>query len=266
MIYAKYKKLFNLILLSLFLIQAEAQVGQAEFFERLKTIYYSLNKTDIKNFSALIKSSVFEKEFDNYFAEKDLFPLELIWIKPDKYYYIKKPLPSLIDTSKTGIIDTKIMEMRQELGGIFLNWQRFVAGSIYETIPKIYDLEELADKNIISYKSDETHEVRLFFGKNGLCLKIINTDVAKEQTIYTYPGYSYVNNRWLCTGWQVQIEDKGEITSGFVISLKSRKVNDFFLPDRIILNVQTTDKKNLVFERIYDFKNVMVNREFQITN
>jgi hypothetical protein len=266
MIYLKYKKLFNLFLLFLVILPAGAQVDQTAFFQRLKTMYYSLNDTDIKNFSALVKSSLFEKEFDNYFAEEDLFPLEIIWVKPDKYYYIKKPLPSLIDTTKTDIIDQKIMEMRQELGSIFLNWQRFVAGQLYEIIPENYEIEELDDKIIITYKTDKFLEVRLVLGKNGLCLKIINTDFSKEQTIYTYPAYTYLNNLWLCTGWTVQIEEKGEIVSGFVISLKSRKVRDYFLPDRIILNVQTMDKKNLIFERIYDFRSVMVNRELQITN
>jgi hypothetical protein len=266
MIYLKYKKIFKYLFLCLTVLLIKAQDTQQNFLEQLKTIYYNLNATDINNFSASIKSSVFEKEFESFFAEREITPLEIIWLKPDKYYYLKKPLPSLIDTTKTGIIDQKILDMKQELASIFLNWQRFVAGNLYEILPSVYDIEEMADRIIITYKTDEFHEVCLHFGKNGLCLKILNIDISNEQTIYTYPAYTFLENLWLCSGWRVQIEEKGEIVSGFVVSLKSRKVKGYFLPDRIILNAQTLDKKNLIFERIYDFKNVMVNREFQIKN
>jgi hypothetical protein len=266
MIYLKFKKIFSLLITWLCLLPAHAQSNQQNFLEQLRTIYYRLNATDIKNFSASITSSAFEKEFESFFAEKDISPLEIIWVKPDNYYYLKKPLPSLIDTTKTDMIDQKILEMKQELAGVFLNWQRFVASNLYQMLPSVYDIEETADRIIISYKTDEYHEIRLFFGKNGLCLKILNIDIEKEQTIYTYPAFTYLENLWLCSGWRVQIEEKGDIVSGFVVSLKSRKVKGYFLPDRIILNAQTVDKKNLIFERIYDFKNVMVNREFQIKN
>jgi hypothetical protein len=266
MICLNFKNKCKIVLICLAFLPLKAQNSGDNFLQTLETIYYNLNKTDLKNFSATIKSSVFEKEFDSYFAEKEISPLEVIWVKPDKYYYLKKPLPSLIDTSKSPLIDKKIMEMRQELGSIFINWQRFIAGNLATIIPEIYTIEEIDDKIIISFNTDENHEVRLHFGKNGICLKILTIDLEKEQTIYTYPAYTYLDNFWLCTGWRIQIEQKGDIVSGFVVSFKSRKVKGYFLPDRVILTVQTLEKKDLVFERIYDFKNVTVNRELQITN
>ena len=168
MIYLNFKKICSILLTFITILSLNAQNDPSAVLNKISTIYYNLKATNIKNFTASVRSSGFEKEFDKYFAEKEIEILQIIWINPDKYYYIKQPLPSLLDTTKEKIIDEKISEIRKELAGIFINWQRFIVSNLSEIIPKKYTIEEAGDTFTIFFSAEENQEIRIQFAKNGL--------------------------------------------------------------------------------------------------
>jgi hypothetical protein len=245
---------------------AHAQFNETEFLYRVKTIYHSLRLTGLDNFSSWITSNVF-LEATKEISEEEIYPLEIIWKNPDLLYYIKRPLPNAADSEKQKDIQQLQIDMIQELQGVLVDWQRFSAGNILDEIPEAYLVTAKDDTVFVEYELFENGKnvkTKMFFGKNGLCLKIITNYLHKSEIIYVYPGYILVEDKWLCNKWTVQIYLNGQIDSGIELNLKSRKLEDYWIPQRLVMQLQKREIDNTVFIRDYKFRNVVLNKDLQI--
>jgi hypothetical protein len=88
--------------------------------------------------------------------------------------------------------------------------------------------------------------------------------VHKNEVVYIYPGYILVEDRWICNKWAVQMYQNGQAESEFVVSLKLRKLEDYWIPQRFILQSQKRGKDNTRFIREYMFRNVVLNKDLQV--
>jgi hypothetical protein len=244
----------------------QAQFNESEFLYRAKTIYHSLKVTGLDNFSSWVTSNIF-LEATKDISQEELYPLEIIWKNPDLLYYIKRPLPNVDNTEKLKEIQQHQMDMIQELQGLMIDWQRFFAGNILDELPETYLITAVDDSVIVEYELFEEGKnvkTRILFGKNGLCLKIITHYVHKKEVIYVYPAYILEENKWLCNNWRVQIYVNKIVDSGFEISLKSRKLEDYWIPQKLVLQLQKRGINNTLFIRDYKFRNVVLNKDLQI--
>ena len=73
-----------------------------------------------------------------------------------------------------------------------------------------------------------------------------------------------VENKWICKYWQVQIYQNNQIDSGFEVSLKSRKVQNYWVPQRLVMQLQKKGMENTLFVRDYKFRNIVINKDLQI--
>jgi hypothetical protein len=243
-----------------------AQFNEAEFIYRVKTNYHSLKSTGLDNFSSWVTSNIFFEATKDV-SEEDIFPLEIIWKNPDLLYYIKRPLPDAGSVEKQKEIEQHQMDLIQELQGILVDWQRFFAGNLLDELPETYLITPKEDTVFVEYELFEEGKnvkTKMIFGQNGRCLKILTNYVHKNQIIIVYPGYTIVENKWICNHWRVQIEVNQQIESGFEISLKSRKVEDYWIPQRLVMQLQKRDIDNTLFVRDYKFRNIVLNKDLQI--
>jgi hypothetical protein len=275
MVFRSCKKLHNIIstnfivvLLSLNFSAVNAQFSDKEFFSRLDTNYFSLEAAKLSNFSTWVTSNVFRENTKDLF-EEEVSPLELIWSYPDKMYFIKRPLPAGKTDSQYAMIDTLQIMLQSELKGIFYNWQRFIGEKLLLDKPQNYLFTTSNDSVFLEFDKLEDSRnlhVSYVFGLNALCLKIALSYEDSKEIIYTYPKYIYVDSRWLCNEWRVQIENEGVITSGILVKINSHKIKEFWLPHKIFMFIQTAEEPGKAFIREFYFKNILLNRDIQVIN
>ena len=243
-----------------------AQFNESEFLYRARTIYHSLRVTDLDNFSSWVTSNIFQ-EATKDISQEEIYPLEIIWKNPDRLYYIKRPLPSVGNAEKQIEIEQHQIDLIKELQGLMIDWQRFFAGNILDELPETYLIRVAEDTVIIDYELFEDGKnvkTKILYGKNGLCLKIITEYVHKNEKIYVYPGFDLVENKWLCNRWRVQIYVNNSVDSGFDIFFQSRKLDNYWVPQRLVLQLQKKGIDNTLFMRDYKFRNVVLNKDLQI--
>ena len=243
-----------------------AQFNESEFIYRVKTMYHSLKLTGLDNFSSWVTSNIFLEATKEISAE-ELYPLEIIWKNPDLIYYIRRPLPQLNDTLKQKEIQELQMDMIQELQGLLIDWQRFSAGNILDGLPETYLVttkDDTVSVEFEKFESGKNIKVKILFGQNGLCLKIITNYTHKDEIMYIYPEYTLVEDKWICIKWTLQIYKKSQVDSGLMVSIKSRKLQDYWVPQRLTLQLQKREIDNTMFMREYKFRNVVLNKDLQI--
>ena len=259
---------FKIIILLILICNGslQAQFNESEFLYRVKTIYHSLKLTGLNNFSSWITSTIF-LDASKEISKEELFPLEIIWKNPNLMYYIKRPLPQVTDEEKQNEIQQLQMDMIQELQGLLVDWQRFLAGNVLDDLPETYLVTTNDDTVSVEYEKFETGKnvkVKMIFGLNGLCIKIITDYRHKNEIIYVYPEYILIEDKWMCNKWTVQIYQDGRVASGFLVSMKSRKLEDNWIPQRLTLQLQKRGIDNTWFIRDYKFRNVVLNKDLQI--
>ena len=82
--------------------------------------------------------------------------------------------------------------------------------------------------------------------------------------MYIYPNFRYVDDKWLCKDWTVQIIENGEIKSGLYVKVESQKLKDYWLPKTFHLQIQTKEAPEKIFSKIYKFSNILLNKEIII--
>ena len=87
-----------------------------------------------------------------------------------------------------------------------------------------------------------------------------------QKDVFIAPDFvqKMVENKWLCNFWRVQIFKNGTVESGFELNLKSRKVEDYWVPQRLVLQLQKAGIDNTLFIRDYKFRNILLNKDLQI--
>jgi len=258
----RYFLLFLIILNQL----SRSQVNEIEFLQTVNSLYYSLESSDLQNFSAWISSDYFRENLKDVMPNEE-YPLEIIWTNPNRIFFIKRPLPVISDSVKSDMAQTLQLEMQQELKGLLIDWQRFYGGNLLAGLPAQYKLTTRSDTVLLEYETLEQGEkiqACLYFGQNGLWLKLLLKYIESPQEINIYPVFNYIENKWLCSGWQVQMLEKSEVQSGFIVQIISHKIDKYWLPKRLNMQLQTKDKKDLIYHREYNFYNVMTNRSIKV--
>jgi hypothetical protein len=258
-------KTFRYLLLLLCLLLSRpvpAQLDTVAFFQKVNSLYYTVESSGLQNFSMWVTSDYFRENIDSLHLLED-YPLEIIWIKPNRISFIKRPLSITSDTSKSRLIGKWQMEMYQELKGLLIDWQRFYGGGILDDLPPHYTLAVRQDTVLIRYQATEQGkkmEVCHYFGKNGLSLKLRFIYVDSGDEIHIYPVFDYLGAKWLCIGWEVQLLKNNEVSSGFIVQVFSAKTDGYWLPKKIIMQLQTRQNDTIIFKREYDIVNVMIDR------
>jgi len=245
-----------------------AQFQEVEFFNRVNSIYYTLEQTDLKNFTSWLTSNIFINSTDEYFTE-EVFPLEFIWLEGNRMFFSRRPMPVLDDSVQNQTLEYLQMSMRKELKAVLLDWQRFYAGRLLQNMPADYSIEVRADTVILYYttvEDTETVKNKLSFGQNGICIKTTLMYPMRNESIDTYPIYKYTGEKWLCIGWKVQVLAENDITTGYLIEIKSQRIENYWLPQIITMRLQSIKDKESIYWREYYFRNVLVNRNIEVMN
>lgn len=246
-----------------------AQFNEEHFVQRVNSIYHSLEKNGLQNFSADLNSDHFAEITGGLKQDPPYYPLQFIWAAPARMFFIKKAPPEDLTEQQQKTVGKLQQELQPELRGILLDWQRFMAGNLLDKKIENYQFDVAGDTVYIKLNdvSDvDTTVVKYTFGQNGICLKISSNELAKKRKTVTYPAFRLIEGKWLCTGWDVQIENSGEISGGFRVLINSKKINEMWFPWDLRLIVQTKEKLNHTFVRNYSFRNIQLNRKIQIVD
>lgn len=260
----KNKPIFLLILFCC--IDLYAQIDEQLFFSRVNSIYHTIDTTAINNFSVNVTSDYFEFKTGDKIDHDVYSPIEFIWIKPRQLHFNRTNFPANLDSAQQANIFQLQNEMFQELRGIFMDWQRFFGGKLLYDLTDSFSINTVDDTVHISFDSYENNipvTMKFYFGKNALCFKIETVYKSINQKIITFPTYLLVNDKWLCTEWTVKIIQNGTINSGFNVKFKSAKYKNSWVPVQALIQVQTRQKLNQTFTRLYKFRNLQVNRELK---
>jgi hypothetical protein len=246
----------------LFATQPQISFNREEFLSRVKTIYHSLSLSGLDNFSARITSNVFLEKTKDFYNEEE-FPYEIIWKTPNKLFYIKRAMPTLADTVQQNLVEQTRKDLLQELKGVFIDWQRFCAGNVLDDLPEthlIYSNRDTAYIQYQEYDRGKNLKVKMYFGINGLLMKIVTSYPDTQEEIYIYPGYMLVENKWLCNKWTVQMLKNGQVEGGFVVKLELNKYDQFWIPIRIIMQLRKKELEKRLFIRDYKLRNIILNK------
>ncbi len=260
--------LFSLLLL---LGMAGAQTTQAEFneqdfFNNLKSSYYNLSDTPVKNFVTLVTSMKMELFSSKEWGTSEIFPLQLIWFNPDKVYISQRGVPQ-ISKDKLKDYQELITGLKTQIRGILADLTRFYLVGLYESIHPDYILkhnEEAVQINFSSQEAGVITKVKYLLGYNGLLILIQVDYPIQQKQIVIYPKFKTVKNKWLCTGWNVQTYDKNEVTSGYDLKIKNRYINNVWVPAEIDLAVQKAEVKDKTFYDEIKFRNYLFNQPLQL--
>lgn len=259
------RRIYILLIIFIFSNSLFSQFKKEEFLYRAKTIYHSLRVQGLENFSCWVTSDLFLEETKETYKD-ELYPLEIIWKNPNMFYYIKRPIPQLPEIEQNNHINELQINMVQTLKGLIIDWQRFCGGNVLDDLPETYLISNVEDTVIIEHENVENGKpikVKMLFGLNGICLKISVMFPEKNEIINTYPAFRLAGDKWLCTGWTVQTLKNGSVHSGFVIKLRSKEIENYRIPERMNLQLQTKDAEDMRYMRTYIFKNIVLNKDIK---
>lgn len=265
-----YKRSLIIAIYCILTHNIQAQFDPQVFLYRVNIYYYNLHATNLENFSSWITSDKFERNTDKIF-NKEVFPLEMIWTKSNRVFFIKRPLLPVKDSTEYLYIEKLQLDLLNELKGIIRDWQWFHAGMLLEKMPKNYLLQAKNDTVFLRYESlsdSGNSTIAIDFTIKGKCLKINTTYHDKDKNIILYPSFSSYENKWLITGWIVKLFKAGKIRHECDIKIVSQKVGNYLLPDIISMNKKTlglsVQDKN--FSSIYKFRNILINKNLKVIN
>ena len=264
---AVFKLYFKIIFL-IFVSSAYSQVrfNESEFLYRVRTIYHSLRSSGLINFSSWVTSNIFLDETKDIFNQ-EIFPIEIIWTNANLIYYIKRPIPDIDKENTLEVVKKLQMDMLEELKGLLIDWQRFAAGNILDNMPETYLITSENDTAFIrfeKYEDGRNLKINMLFGVNGLCMKIINEYPDTGEKIFIYPGYLLIDDKWLLNKWTVQILKDDQVESGFFVELENKKMDNYWIPQRMILQLKKKGLEDKWFIREYKFKNIILNKDLKI--
>lgn len=220
-----------------------SQESLAEFKSRSEPYYHYLKDPGISNFSCLFTSSAFINFVKDKTDSTHYYPLKLLWTREGNLYFILQPLPDELTESGRREYLQAAQSLKKLFRGIYYDWYKFALASPFADIPDSARLDWAGDTVAIRYEIKEpkiTARVIRTFTRSGQLFKEIW--LAANLKIVNYPAYQIVEGRWLCTGWDTQIYQNGEIKSGMAIQLRLRKVQGYWLPDQFDILAQSSSK------------------------
>ena len=143
--------------------------NEQDFFNSLNNSYYKLSDTGLKNLTASVTSMKMEMFSEKEWANTEIFPIQLIWLKPDRIFLSQQGVPE-ISGEKYKEYQEIVNGLKMQLTGILLDLQRFYLSGIYESIPPEYVLKTSEDAVQVSFSSKDNvgvTKVKYLFGYNG---------------------------------------------------------------------------------------------------
>ncbi len=264
----RYLLIFSLCIIT----SIEAQVNnfdERNFFKKVRDSYYTLADDNVNNFTALVTNVSLEKFAQDTWENSEIFPIQMIWFAPDRLFLSQQGVPTL-PKDKYGEYQQQIADLNQQVKGLMFDLQRFFFKGIYNSLSDDYEIsfhdeETVEIKYVFDSGVEETH-IKYIFGLNGLCVKIETTYPSQNKVIITKPSFRAVKTKWLCNGWTIQTVENEKITGGFIISLKNKIKNDYWVPINIQIDVQKSEKQGVIFSDIIKIRNYLFNQPIEYIN
>ncbi|MGD9899396.1 MAG: hypothetical protein AB7T22_09740 [Calditrichaceae bacterium] len=260
-------KVFFLLFLSLSpCLSQDINFDEQAFFENLKTSYYTLEQSKLNNVVSLVTSTKIERFAENNWQNAEIFPLQMIWVKPNSIYLSEQGVPPLRDENQISYHQS-VDALKEQFKTILLDLQRFYINGIYASIGNDYTLIQDENTVRVSFSMNQVGgliDYEYTFGINGLCLKIETYYHYDNNKVTTYPKFRIVKTKWICEGWEVQVSNQDQIRNGHLVLLKNRVVQDIFVPIEISIEAQKNTGEK--FTEIIKIKNYLFNQPLRLLN
>lgn len=222
---------------------AQAQESLKKFKERVAPYYYCLENMPVKNFTCLFTTSEYINFARENYDSTHTYPLKLTWIKNGRVYYTLQPYPARMDSSQRRTFLTQVQLVTNQFKGFLLDWQNFMLYSPLSDIPDSLEIKVGHDTIQVEYTSGEgklTAHVKKLFLPSGKLIRV--TVWSGSGKVVNYPIYTELENKWVCSGWNSQIYENGQISSGIANRMELRKIGNYWMPIRVDMLVQTSRK------------------------
>ncbi|RMH65347.1 MAG: hypothetical protein D6677_02725 [Calditrichaeota bacterium] len=260
--------LLVVIFMTGFLSAQNRDFDEKNFFENLRASYYTLQQAPIHNYVVLVQNDALQHIAGQYWQNPEIFPMQLIWVKPQSMFLSQQGVPALPDSIQS-IYNETVNGLKQQIQGLLVDMNRFYTVGIFNDIPNDYKLEHQAPYVRISFKrtvGGDNTENEYIFGENGLCLKTISRAPDQKRTIITLPRFRITKTQWLCTGWEVQMWQGDSVQTGYNITLEYSQYKEVWVPYTVEINVQQARSPRQIFaDRIY-FRNYIFDKSLQVIN
>lgn len=242
--------------------------NEQDFFNSIKSSYYNLSQTRLKNMSALVTSTKLETFAKETWNNSEIYPLQLIWFNPDKIYLSESGVPKLDEKQKAEYREL-LDGLKLQVKGVLMDLQRFYLVGIFESIQPDYVLsknEEAVQINFEVHNATSPTRVKYLFGYNGLNILIQIEYPSEQKQTVIYPQFKTVKNKWLCTGWSVQNFVLGEVNSGFTLKINNRLVEDIWVPGELLIEVQKADTKGQTYYDAIVLRNFLFDQPLKLND
>lgn len=232
------------------------------FFENIKTSYYSLESTNTKNISVLLTNFETESFAKQEWKNPEIFPLQLMWLSPDRMFLSQQGVPSLTDSSKkryTALVNN----LKSQITDILFDLKRFYFSDIYTNISEKYNVlnkEDVVQVTFSSIIDADTTYFEYYFGLNGLCLKIISFTPSSNIKVETIPYFETRKTKWIIGGWEVKMYSNNDIRTGYSVKLNFKDKKNIWIPAEIILSIQKKSALGKTFNEVIKFRNFLFNQ------
>lgn len=255
-----------LILIGFTISFSQDSLDERSFFEKVKTSYYVLNQTSTKNFTALVTSLKMEKFAQETWQNQEVFPLQLIWFAPDRFYLSQQGSPT-IPPDKYREYQSLVDGIKMQMKGILLDLNRFYVAGIFQRLSDDYKFRCSEEAIQITSKEGEptnlTH-VKYLLGLNGSCLLIEISYPTENKIIIIYPEFMTLKDKWLCKGWTVQTMIAGEVQSGFKLQIEYNVNNSIWVPVEIAITVQKAEEPGTTYYDQIKLKNYLFDQSIRL--
>jgi len=240
--------------------------NEKDFFKQIEESYYSLSKTKINNFTALLTNYSTEDFAEKQWKNSEIFPLQLIWLSTNRVFLSEQGVPALSDSAKAKY-NQMVLDLKEQITGILFDLKRFYLKGLYNSISSDYRLRSVSDLveiKFLSIANSDTTYYTYYLGKNGLCFKIVTENPGDNTKVETYPHFRIVKTKWLISDWEVQINRDNKIETGIVVNFNSKIIDGEWAPSEIVIAVQHADRPGETFTDVIKFRNFLSNQPLQI--
>ena len=235
------------------------------FFENIRTSYYSLESTDTKNISVLVTNLATESFAKQEWKNPEIFPLQLMWLSPDRLFLSQQGVPSLTDSSKK-MYTNLVSNLNSQIADILFDLKRFYFSDIYNNISENYKLlnkEEIVQVTFNYIINTDTTYYEYYFGLNGQCLRIVSFTPSTNLKVETVPYFKTSKTKWIIAGWEVKMYTNNEISTGYFVEINFKEKEDIWIPSEIIFSVQRKSAVGKTFNEVLKFRNFLFNQSLQ---
>ncbi len=221
-----------------------AQEDIAAFKEKASKYYHSMAQGDVKNFTCKISSSIYINFIKQHADSSFYYPLKFIWTSEGNGYYVLQPLPELSDSLRREAL-TRAQALKNLWSGIVYDMQKFVIRSPLTSLPENATAKFGQDTVGIFFSfQDKARHIssKETFTRGGQLGRV--TWIYDTQKVINYPHYKELGDKWLCTGWDSQVYDNNQITSGIGVRVIYSKADDRIVPEQFNIVVQAREKEN----------------------